>query len=69
MVTVQLPVARSQQAPVGGGGTGQVMVLQATLAPSQLKEHAVWVVTVQAPVAGSQQAPVGWHGLGEQTVP
>ena len=55
---VHAPVAVSQQAPVGGG-TGQVVRLHGTSAPSQVKPQAASVVIVHAPVAVSQQAPVG----------
>jgi len=51
-------VSGLQQAPFGGG-TGQVVVLHGTLAPSHVNAQPSSVVIVQAPVAVSQQAPVG----------
>jgi hypothetical protein len=68
VLMLQLPVAGSQQAPVGTGG-GQLTALHTVPDPSQLWVQFACVLTPQLPVAGSQQAPLGkGQRIGVQSV-
>ena len=62
------PFGRTIVTVQSGEGTEQVVRLQGTPAPSQVKLQPVWVVIVHAPVVKLQQAPVGGGGTGQVVV-
>ena len=69
MLQAGKPTAVLQQAPVGGGGTGQLTGSHGMPAPSQVygARHSTWFEMKQAgnPTARLQQAPVGGGGTGQ----